>query len=109
MTTLANSGLFFGKARMTSSRLIGTDEDAIAVLQALKDHPSYSLRELAEHLGWFNKGDGKPNRLRVYRLLDGTLRPLKLAQNHHRKWFISRRGEKVLADLRDPKTNPRAS
>ncbi len=71
--------------------------NADAVLLALRDHPDWSLAQIAQHTGWVDD-DGRAERWRVQRALQ-SLASDKLIE-HRRKgepWKLTAKGKKVLS------------
>ena len=64
------------------------------------DHPGFSLKEMAEHLGWRTKTGGEygvggePNKVKVQRMMDG-LKKIKLVEKRRDGHYVlTDKGEK---------------
>jgi hypothetical protein len=74
--------------------------DQNQVLHAMLEQPGYSFIELAEHLGWMTTTDGKPNKQRVYRIMQ-DLRKAKLVEPlRDGRYILTKKGEQEAAELK---------
>jgi len=69
------------------------------MLVAMLEKPGCSFNELAEHLGWRTTTDGKPNKQRVFRIMQ-ELKKAKLAERQRDGHFIlSKKGEQEANEI----------
>ena len=73
------------------------EEDSM--LAALRDHPDWSLAQIADHAGWLDD-DGRPQRWKAQRTLEG-LASDKLVYKPRRKgkWILTEKGLQTLTNL----------
>ena len=68
------------------------------VLQVMRDHPGYSLTDIAKHLDW-STGKGEPNKQKVHRLMSKLQKVKLVEQGFGEGYKLTGKGQKVAKEM----------